>query len=71
MNKNIKELYQEAIQYTMENAGSRGQKSSDAMCADKFAELIIKKCALLATSEVAHYKEPQPTYKIYEHFGLL
>lgn len=45
MNKRIKELYREAIIYTMDNAGNKGQSSSDAMCADKFAELIILECA--------------------------
>jgi hypothetical protein len=34
------EVYQEAIAYTMENAGNRGQKSADAMCAKKFVELL-------------------------------
>ena len=34
------EVYQEAILYTMENAGSRGQKAADAMCANKFVELL-------------------------------
>jgi len=43
----IREFHQQAIEYTMENAGRRGQKSSDFMCATKFAELLINDCANL------------------------
>jgi hypothetical protein len=29
----------------MDNAGRRGQASANKMCANKFAELIVKECA--------------------------
>ncbi len=57
MNIKIKGLYQEAIEYTRENAGRRGQKSSDAMCAEKFAKLVVRSCiSEVAMMGVVHYE---------------
>jgi hypothetical protein len=44
MNNQIRKLYNEAVQYTMANAGRKGQASCNRLCANKFAELIVKEC---------------------------
>jgi hypothetical protein len=44
MNELIRNLYGKAVEYTEENAGRKGQKSVELMCADKFAELIVQEC---------------------------
>jgi hypothetical protein len=44
MDIRIEELYNQSVLYTMNNCGRRGQASSNMMCAEKFAELIILKC---------------------------
>ena len=73
MNPQIKELYSQAVQYTMDNAGRKGQASSNRMCAEKFAELIILECA----NELIRWKnEPFPydpefgAKLIRDHFGV-
>lgn len=66
MNPRIKELYRQAIQYTMDNAGRKGQASSDRMCAKKFAELIVLECA-----NIADTAEPfLSSDLIKQHFGV-
>jgi hypothetical protein len=66
MNKLIRDFHREAIQYTMENAGRKGQASCNAMCANKLAELIVLKCA-----EIADTAEPfLASDLIKEHFGI-
>jgi hypothetical protein len=50
----------------MDNAGRKGQASSDRMCAKKFAELIVLKCA-----EIADTAEPfLASDLIKDHFGV-
>jgi hypothetical protein len=44
MNNQIRKLYNEAVQYTMANAGRKGQASCNRLCANKFAELIVVEC---------------------------
>jgi hypothetical protein len=73
MNERIKELYSQAVQYTMDNAGRKGQASSNRMCAEKFAELIVLECA----NELIRWKnEPFPydpefgAKLIRDHFGV-
>jgi hypothetical protein len=80
MNKRIKELYREAIIYTMDNAGNKGQSSSDAMCADKFAELIIRECTNVVLNVPCYYKDYRSQIEesvindcgrtVLEHFGI-
>jgi hypothetical protein len=65
MNPRIKELYSQAIQYTMDNAGRKGQASSDRMCAEKFAELIVRECAKVADGGWA-----DPGHQIKQHFEV-
>ena len=66
MNERTQELYRQAIQYTMDNAGRKGQASSDRMCAKKFAELIVLKCA-----EIVDTAEPfLASDLIKDHFGV-
>jgi hypothetical protein len=57
----------------MDNAGRKGQASSNRMCAEKFAELIVLECA----NELIRWKnEPFPydpefgAKLIRDHFGL-
>ena len=68
MNERIKELYSQAVQYTMDNAGRKGQASSDRMCAEKFAELIVRECANIATIN-AHQWETPGTH-VLKYFGV-
>ena len=68
MNPQIKELYSQAIQYTMDNAGRRGQASSDRMCAEKFSELIVKECADIATMN--QFQWDSAGGYVLKHFGI-
>jgi hypothetical protein len=45
MNKRIKQLYDEAVNYTAsQDDGTKNQLQMNHVCADKFAELIVKEC---------------------------
>jgi hypothetical protein len=71
MNKLIRDFHRQAIQYTMENAGRKGQSSSDAMCANKFAELIVRECIdTVSDCSVEYCTRPQIVSEIKEHFGI-
>jgi hypothetical protein len=48
MNERIKELYDVAVEYTeAQDDGTRNQLQMNHVCANKFAELIVRKCAKL------------------------
>lgn len=68
MNERIKELYGLAVEHTesMDN-GKRSQKVLNEICAEKFAELIIKECIMLLYEDdgATHHEE-----LILEHFGV-
>ena len=68
MNPRIKELYSQAIQYTMDNAGRKGQASSDRMCAEKFAELIVRECADIAAMN--QFQWDSAGGYVLKHFGV-
>ena len=55
MNHKIRNLYQQSVLYTQQNAGRKGQRSVEMMCAKKFAELIIEECARLAAATACPY----------------
>ena len=45
MNERIKQLYDEAVNYTAaQDDGTKNQLQMNHICADKFAELIVKEC---------------------------
>jgi len=62
MNAQIEKLYNEAVQYTMDNAGRKGQASCNKMCADKFAELIVRECVKVVNDLGSDV--------LYEYFGV-
>ena len=71
MNERIKKLYQISIQSTMNyhNENSKlKQKELDEFCASKFAELLIRECADIATiNQYSHYTAG---HYVMKHFGV-
>jgi hypothetical protein len=79
MNERIKRLYNGAVVYTMDNAGRKGQASSNKMCAEKFAELIVKECLSFCEYQGDRFDEYDSGMterariireSIQEHFGV-
>ena len=68
MNEQLKKLYNEAVVYTMDNAGSRGQNSSNMMCAEKFAELIVKETLQVARAGIEYGDGMEDA--VYRYFGV-
>lgn len=62
MNERLKTLYDESVEYTRSrHIGNISQTELNHICANKFAELIVRECASLA------YDGPGG---ILEHFGF-
>jgi hypothetical protein len=68
MNKRIKELRRQAINYCMDK-GSQGNLSEEV--AEKFAELIVKECAQFVEDKFDFIgEEIIVKEKMLEHFGV-
>lgn len=69
MNIKIRNLYQQSVLYTQQNAGRKGQRSVEMMCANKFAELIVRECSRLVDTRDARM-EPAPHIYLLKEFGI-
>jgi len=69
MNERIRELSEQAEKYADDNF--RGEPTWSEAFESKFAELIVRECAVIVADAVDH-REPASTYvgKIKQHFGV-
>lgn len=77
MNEQIKQLAVQAFRETALYGGKRGDKDFDQRYDEKFAELIVKECAMYVegfklTQEVAldEYVDFEASEVLKEHFGV-
>lgn len=73
MNERISELYEQAIDFTMNyhnNNSNAKQKELDRVCAKKFSELIVKECADCVRENYDHEAAESIAWTMEVKYGL-